>query len=276
MKEMREGCAKYRGPHPSLECDDKLIGRPGEEEAITLMKYTVEEDILRKLYGRSFAYHPPPTRNENLNDVFTRSGKTYDPSSNPNDKITVIYDDSDDDVEEKAKEDNLTPSTPKQTELILIKAINLPLIDVLAGMSNYGKFLKELMSNKNKLEEIYATFLNEECSTIVQNKIPPTLKDLGSFLIAYTLVNSITCNALADLGASINLMRHSFDGTCFDIDVIDEIKEDELDALLNDSDSFMSSFEKINETDLDRKLVNLWKSNSKNIMKKKSMRISRN
>ncbi|GKA94215.1 reverse transcriptase domain-containing protein [Tanacetum coccineum] len=87
--------------------------------------------------------------------------------------------------------------------------INVPLVDVLAGMRNYDKFLKELVSNKNKLEELSVGFLNEECSAIIQNKIPPKLGDPRSFLISCTLGKAITCNALADLGASINLMPYS-------------------------------------------------------------------
>ncbi|GKC83649.1 hypothetical protein Tco_1139366 [Tanacetum coccineum] len=33
MKEMRDGCNKCGGPHPSSDCDDKPIGGPNEEEA---------------------------------------------------------------------------------------------------------------------------------------------------------------------------------------------------------------------------------------------------
>ncbi|GJV52600.1 hypothetical protein Tco_1448341 [Tanacetum coccineum] len=31
MKEMRDGCNKCRGPHPSSDCDDKPMGGPKEE-----------------------------------------------------------------------------------------------------------------------------------------------------------------------------------------------------------------------------------------------------
>ncbi|GKE06847.1 reverse transcriptase domain-containing protein [Tanacetum coccineum] len=85
---------------------------------------------------------------------------------------------------------------------------NVPLVDVLAGMPNYGKFLKDLVSNKNKLEEIFGAFLNKECSAIIQNKITQKPRDPRSFLIPCTLGNAITCNALADLGASINFMSY--------------------------------------------------------------------
>ncbi|GKD20997.1 hypothetical protein Tco_1222700 [Tanacetum coccineum] len=44
-------------------------------------------------------------------------------------------------------------------------------------------------------------------------------------------------------------MQHSYvnDDTCFRMDVIDDITEDELDALLDDSKPFLSTSEKISE-----------------------------
>ncbi|GKD09401.1 hypothetical protein Tco_1189086 [Tanacetum coccineum] len=49
-------------------------------------------------------------------------------------------------------------------------------------------------------------------------------------------------------------MQHSHvnDDTCFHIDVIDEITEDELDALLDDSKPFLNTSKKISETTLDK------------------------
>ncbi|GJR62881.1 reverse transcriptase domain-containing protein [Tanacetum coccineum] len=87
--------------------------------------------------------------------------------------------------------------------------INVPLIDVLAGMPNYGKFLKELVNNKHKIEQISAAFLSDESSVMIQNKVPPKLGDPGSFLIPCNFNKTFSCNALADLGASINLMPYS-------------------------------------------------------------------
>nr|GEX56014.1 reverse transcriptase domain-containing protein [Tanacetum cinerariifolium] len=86
--------------------------------------------------------------------------------------------------------------------------INVPLVDVLAGMPNYGRFLKELISNKHKIKQISAAFLSNESSAILQNKVPPKLGDPGSFLIPCNF-KTLSCNALADLGASINLMMYS-------------------------------------------------------------------
>ncbi|GJU77602.1 reverse transcriptase domain-containing protein [Tanacetum coccineum] len=76
-------------------------------------------------------------------------------------------------------------------------------------MPNYGKFLKELISNKHKIEQISASFLSDESSAILQNKVPPKLGDPRSFLIPCNFNKTFSCNALADLGASINLMPYS-------------------------------------------------------------------
>nr|GEU32983.1 reverse transcriptase domain-containing protein [Tanacetum cinerariifolium] len=75
-------------------------------------------------------------------------------------------------------------------------------------MPNYGKFLKELISNKHKIEQILAAFLSNESSAMIQNKVPPKLEDPGSFLIPRNFNKTFSCNALADLGASINLMPY--------------------------------------------------------------------
>ncbi|GJV89791.1 reverse transcriptase domain-containing protein [Tanacetum coccineum] len=188
-------------------------------------------------------YQPPQARNEHVNAVFTRSGKTYDPPVNPNDQPndseTPINFDSDDEDEEptpqpKPKEPKPVKETPipkpykpkipypqrlrkekmeaqygKFLDMIRAVRINVPLVDVLAGMPNYGKFLKELVSNKHKIEQISAAFLSDESSAILQNKVPPKLGDPGSFLIPCNFNKAFSCNALADLGASINLMPYS-------------------------------------------------------------------
>ncbi|GJU22866.1 reverse transcriptase domain-containing protein, partial [Tanacetum coccineum] len=76
-------------------------------------------------------------------------------------------------------------------------------------MPNYGKFLKELVSNKHKLEQISFAFLSDESSAMIQNKVPPKLGDPRSFLIPCTFIKTFSCNDLADLGASINLTPYS-------------------------------------------------------------------
>lgn len=57
--------------------------------------------------------------------------------------------------------------------------INVPFNESLAQMPRYAKFLKELLMNKRKLEEVSIATLSEECSVIITNKLPKKEKDLG-------------------------------------------------------------------------------------------------
>ncbi|GKC39756.1 hypothetical protein Tco_1052140 [Tanacetum coccineum] len=254
-------------------------------------------------------YRPPPARNEHVNAVFTRSGKTYDPPANPNTKTVVFLDNSEDEAEEVKKEAEPLPKKPTQTDTPPLKAykpkipypqclnkekmearyakfldmikevrINVPLVDVLTGMPNYGKILKDLISNKSKMEQISTAFLTEECLAILQNKIPPKLGDPGNFAIlqmeeddrvplilgspflhtadAIIRVKNKELNlGIGEDRATFHMdkaMQHSHvnDDTCFRMD--DEITEDELDALLDDSKPFLNTSEKISKTPFDK------------------------
>ncbi|KAL5565251.1 hypothetical protein UlMin_028415 [Ulmus minor] len=73
-------------------------------------------------------------------------------------------------------------------------------------MPKYAKFLREVLSNKRRLEANEKVMLMEECSAILQRKLPPTLKDPGSFTIPCTIGDFEFDKVLCDLGASINLM----------------------------------------------------------------------
>nr|GFA30355.1 reverse transcriptase domain-containing protein [Tanacetum cinerariifolium] len=65
--------------------------------------------------------------------------------------------------------------------------------------------LKALLSNKEKLQELAYTPLNENCSSVILKKLPKKLGDPEKFLIPCGF-NELKCKALVDLGASINLM----------------------------------------------------------------------
>ncbi|XP_027358847.1 uncharacterized protein LOC113867640 [Abrus precatorius] len=87
--------------------------------------------------------------------------------------------------------------------------INIPFVETISQMPKYAKFLKEMLSNKKKLEEFEIVRLNEECSAILLRKLPPKLRDPGSFTIPCTISNYYFDKALCDLGASINRMPFS-------------------------------------------------------------------
>ncbi|XP_073313433.1 uncharacterized protein [Primulina huaijiensis] len=83
--------------------------------------------------------------------------------------------------------------------------INILFADALMQMPSYAKFLKDILANKRKLEDHMTINLTENCSALVQNKIPPKLKDPGSFSIP-CMIGDVFHKSLCDLGASINLM----------------------------------------------------------------------
>ena len=87
--------------------------------------------------------------------------------------------------------------------------INIPLVEALEQMPNYAKFMKDLVTKKRRFGEFETVALTEECSAILQNKLPPKLKDPGSFTIPCSIGNHYFGKALCDLGASINLMPMS-------------------------------------------------------------------
>ncbi|XP_017239910.2 uncharacterized protein LOC108212703 [Daucus carota subsp. sativus] len=87
--------------------------------------------------------------------------------------------------------------------------ISIPFADALAQMPLYAKFMKQVLSNRKKLEAVETISLNEECSTVIQRNIPPKLKDPGSFSLPCTIGQVGVKRALCDLGASVSLMPYS-------------------------------------------------------------------
>nr|GEX15814.1 reverse transcriptase domain-containing protein [Tanacetum cinerariifolium] len=83
--------------------------------------------------------------------------------------------------------------------------INITLADALILILKYQKMLKALLFNKEKLLELANTPVNENCSAVILKKLPEKLIDSGKFLIPCGF-GKLKCKALADLGASINLM----------------------------------------------------------------------
>ncbi|XP_022002324.1 uncharacterized protein LOC110899743 [Helianthus annuus] len=88
--------------------------------------------------------------------------------------------------------------------------INLPFIEALQSMPKYAKFLKDLLKRKERIGELSNIPLTGGCSAVVLNKLPEKLTDLGTFTIPCFFGGAVTpAHALADLGASINLMPFS-------------------------------------------------------------------
>nr|GEY46533.1 reverse transcriptase domain-containing protein [Tanacetum cinerariifolium] len=99
--------------------------------------------------------------------------------------------------------------TSKFMEIFCDLHFELSFADALVHMPKFAPMFKKLLKNKNKLIELTKTPLNENCSAVVLKKLPEKLGDPGRFLIPCDFLEFDNCLALADLGASINLMSLS-------------------------------------------------------------------
>nr|GEW04886.1 reverse transcriptase domain-containing protein [Tanacetum cinerariifolium] len=78
--------------------------------------------------------------------------------------------------------------------------------DALLLMPKFASTIKSLLANKDKLFELAKVLLNENCLAMLLKKLPEKLGHPGKFLIPCDFPGMEVCHALADLGASINLM----------------------------------------------------------------------
>lgn len=61
--------------------------------------------------------------------------------------------------------------------------INILLVEVWEQMPSYIKFLKDILSKKQRIGEFKTVVLTQECSGMVQERIPIKMKDPRSFTI---------------------------------------------------------------------------------------------
>ncbi|GJY18676.1 reverse transcriptase domain-containing protein [Tanacetum coccineum] len=78
--------------------------------------------------------------------------------------------------------------------------------DALLLMPRFAPTIKNFLMNKEKLFELAKIPLNANCSAMLLKKLPEKLGDPCKFLIPCDFLRMDVCYALADFGASINLM----------------------------------------------------------------------
>nr|GFA61068.1 reverse transcriptase domain-containing protein [Tanacetum cinerariifolium] len=84
--------------------------------------------------------------------------------------------------------------------------LELSFTDALLHMPKFALMFKSLLNNKEKLFDLAMTLVNENCSAVILKKLPEKLGDPNKFLIQCDFPELDEFLALADLGASINLM----------------------------------------------------------------------
>ncbi|XP_006603363.1 uncharacterized protein [Glycine max] len=98
--------------------------------------------------------------------------------------------------------------------------ITLPFGEALQQMSLYVKFLKDMLTKKNRYIHNDRIMVEGNCSVVIQHIFPPKHKGLRVVTIPCSIGEVAVGKALIDLGASINLMPLSMCRRLGEIEII--------------------------------------------------------
>ncbi|GJY92889.1 reverse transcriptase domain-containing protein [Tanacetum coccineum] len=209
VKAVEESCVTCGGAHSYRNCPatDDNVYRDNIQEYVSQAAATnlnqgntgYRAPIANQIRPPGF----PPTKTKTYNTITnpkvdlkgitTRSGVAYQGPTIPTTTSSP--------PKVVERETEVTKDTVPPTNNGSTKDVQPPVVQVQPQPD-----LKALIGNKEKLSEMARTPLNEHCSAVILNKLPEKLGDPGKFLIPCDFPGMDECLALADLGASINLM----------------------------------------------------------------------
>ncbi|CAL1371076.1 unnamed protein product [Linum trigynum] len=114
--------------------------------------------------------------------------------------------------------------------------LNVLFLEAMAQIPRYAKYLKEFLIKKPILEGLANATLGEECSAFLLDRFPKKRSDPGSFTIPLDISDHHLDNALADLGASVNVMPYKL----FKKLEVGELKTSKLSIILADRSDISS------------------------------------
>ncbi|GJT64782.1 reverse transcriptase domain-containing protein [Tanacetum coccineum] len=191
----RSGVA-YKGPTIPTTSSPKVVERETE----------VTKDTMPPANNGSTEDVQPPVVPVVHHESISEPGNAPVSASMPNQKASIPFPSRRNDERRREKAND---QIEKFYEIFRDLSFKISFTDALMLMPKFASTLKTLIGNKEKLSEMARTPLNENCSAVILNKLPKKLGDPGRFLIPCEFSGINTCNALADLGASINLMPYS-------------------------------------------------------------------
>ncbi|KAK8925800.1 hypothetical protein KSP39_PZI018378 [Platanthera zijinensis] len=168
-------------------------------------KNNVEEDMVNDI-PIELDKNLKQTNNDKENEVEVLEEKKTEPSAEMIKKKEnpIIYPPPP--FPQRLRKSKLDQQFQKFVEIFKKLQINIPFAEALEQMPSYVKFMKDILSKKRKFGVNEMVSLTQECSAILQKRLPPKLKDPGSFTIPCSIGYQFEGKALCDLGASINLM----------------------------------------------------------------------
>ncbi|GJR17691.1 reverse transcriptase domain-containing protein [Tanacetum coccineum] len=189
----RSGVA-YKGPTiPTTSSPPKVVERETE----------VTKDTVPPTNNGSTEDVQPPVVQVETHVPISEPVEAPVSASKPNPKPSIPYPSRLKDQKLREKANN---QMEKFYQIFQDLHFDISFADALILMPKFASTLKSLISNKEKLFELAKTPLNEHCSAVLLKKLPEKLGDPGKFLIPCDFPGMDECLALADLGASINLM----------------------------------------------------------------------
>ncbi|GKA30071.1 reverse transcriptase domain-containing protein [Tanacetum coccineum] len=141
--------------------------------------------------------------NGSTKDVLPPIVQVDEPVVMPRTKTTLPYPSRVNKEKTREKDDLLAL---KFMELFQNLHFELSFADALLHMPKIALMFRKLLNNKDKILDLTKTPVNENCSAVILKTFPEKLGDPGRFLIPCDFPELDECLALADLGASINLM----------------------------------------------------------------------
>nr|GFA49415.1 reverse transcriptase domain-containing protein [Tanacetum cinerariifolium] len=152
------------------------------------------------------------TEPQNSNDIHPPTVQAEVPIDKPTDEPVVVIPKAKPNLpypsrlqkEKNQEKDDILAA--KFMEIFRDLHFELSFADALIHMLKFAPMFKQLLNKKDKLIELTKTPLNDNCLAVVLKKLPEKLGDPGHFLIPCDFTGLDNCLALADLGASINLM----------------------------------------------------------------------
>nr|GEV80534.1 reverse transcriptase domain-containing protein [Tanacetum cinerariifolium] len=144
-----------------------------------------------------------PTPKVEMKSITTRSGVAYEGPSIPTNPKKVVKRQTEETTD---KEQTNFQGSTAHIQPSVVPILKPDFRDASLLMPKFASTIKSLLANKDKLFELAKIPLNENCSVMLLKKLPEKLGDPDKFLIPCDFSRMDVCHALADVGASINLM----------------------------------------------------------------------
>nr|GEV40109.1 reverse transcriptase domain-containing protein [Tanacetum cinerariifolium] len=227
VKVITPSCETCGGPHSYYDCPAIIGQTQNENDAILKNKQTNMTSLtnsnlkLKNMVGqfmkmntasssgsRTLPSNTITNPKEDLKGITTRSGNAYKGPTIPTTPSPPKV------VERKTEvtKDTVPPTNNGSTKdvqpLVFQVETLIPNSELVVFLvvAPFGPAIKSLLTNKEKLFKLARTPLNEHCSAILLKKLPEKLRDPDKFLIPCDFPGMDECLALADLGASINII----------------------------------------------------------------------